>query len=187
MRNCFRRFEAIANYCQGFTSVVPITFVLGFYVTFVVGRWWNQYLALPWPDRLAIQISSYVQGGDERGRMIRRALIRYVNQIFVLTFQYTSTVIKARFPTIDHLVEAGIMTIEEKEELENVETPHGIWWVPAQWFGQLAMLARKEGRIHDDLHLKSLIDEMLAFRSQCGTVWSYDWIRLAVLNIYINK
>jgi len=176
-----RQFEAIANYCQEFTSVVPITFVLGFYVTFIVGRWWNQYLALPWPDRLAIQISSYVQGGDERGRMIRRALIRYVNQLFVLTFQYTSTVIKARFPTIDHLVEAGIMTVEEKQELESVETPHGIWWVPAQWFGQLAMLARKEGRIHDDLHLKSLIDEMLAFRGQCGTVWSYDWISVPLV------
>uniref|UniRef100_A0A7E4V5L6 Bestrophin homolog n=1 Tax=Panagrellus redivivus TaxID=6233 RepID=A0A7E4V5L6_PANRE len=176
-----RRFEMIAQYCHGFTSVVPITFVLGFYVTFIVGRWWQQYMAVPWPDRLAVQISAYVQGSDERGRMMRRALIRYANLISILTFQSTSTVIKARFPTLDHLVEAGLMTAEEKASLDGIETPHGIWWAPAQWFGQLAMLARKEGRIHDDLHLKSIMDDMLAFRAQCGTIWSYDWISVPLV------
>ncbi|KAH7680287.1 bestrophin-3-like isoform X1, partial [Aphelenchoides avenae] len=169
-------FEELAIYCREFTSVVPITFVLGFYVTFVVGRWWQQYCNIAWPDNLAIEISAYVQGNDERGRMIRRTLVRYINILSVLTFQCTSTVIKKRFPTLDHMVEAGILTPEEKAELENVETPHGIWWVPAQWFGQLAMIARKEGRIHDDFHLSRLIDDMLAYRGMCGMVWSYDWI-----------
>lgn len=74
------------------------------------------------------------------------------------------------------MVEAGIMTQDEKDQLNNTPTPHGVWWVPAQWFGQLAMKARKEGRIHDDLHLKSLIDEMVEYRGLCGTIWSYDWI-----------
>ncbi|KAH7724525.1 vitelliform macular dystrophy 2-like protein 3 [Aphelenchoides avenae] len=171
-----RHFEELAIYCREFTSVVPITFVLGFYVTFVVGRWWQQYCNIAWPDNLAIEISAYVQGNDERGRMIRRTLVRYINILSVLTFQCTSTVIKKRFPTLDHMVEAGILTPEEKAELENVETPHGIWWVPAQWFGQLAMIARKEGRIHDDFHLSRLIDDMLAYRGMCGMVWSYDWI-----------
>ncbi|CAD5229487.1 unnamed protein product [Bursaphelenchus okinawaensis] len=169
-------FESFAIYCRELLSVVPITFILGFYLSFVVGRWWQQYMAIPWPDRLAIQISAFVQGNDERGRIIRRSLVRYLNLISVLTFQQTSTIIKCRFPTLDHMVEAGIMTSEEKTELENTPTPHGIWWVPAQWFGQLAMKARKEGRIHDDLHLKSLIDEMIEFRGMCGTIWSYDWI-----------
>ena len=31
-----------------------MTFVLGFYVTLIVGRWWDQYKMLPWPDSLAI-------------------------------------------------------------------------------------------------------------------------------------
>ncbi|KAI6243815.1 Bestrophin-like protein [Aphelenchoides fujianensis] len=145
-----RRFENFATYCREFTSVVPITFVLGFYLSFVVGRWWQVYLSLPWPDKLAIEISALDQ--------------------------QTSTIIKKRFPSFEHLVEAGIMTAEEKLALESTPTPHGLWWIPAHWFGQLAMIARKEGRIHDDLHLKSLIDDSIEYRNLCGTVWSYDWI-----------
>lgn len=34
---------------------------LGFYVTLVVNRWWNQFVHLPWPDRLMFLISRYIQ------------------------------------------------------------------------------------------------------------------------------
>lgn len=45
-------------------------------------------IVLPYrPDNLAIEISAYVQGNDERGRMIRRTLVRYINILSVLTFQ----------------------------------------------------------------------------------------------------
>lgn len=33
----------------------------GFYVTLVVSRWWNQFVNLPWPDRLMFLISRSVQ------------------------------------------------------------------------------------------------------------------------------
>ena len=33
-----------------------MTFVLGFYVSLIVTRWWDQYNLLPWPDSLAIYI-----------------------------------------------------------------------------------------------------------------------------------
>ena len=46
---------------KDFTELVPITFVLGFYVALVVKRWWDQYLAIPWVDRSATQIGAYVQ------------------------------------------------------------------------------------------------------------------------------
>lgn len=29
---------------------------MGFYVAVVVGRWWQQYLAIPWPDRYLHQL-----------------------------------------------------------------------------------------------------------------------------------
>jgi hypothetical protein len=34
--------------------VIPLTFILGFYVSFVIGRWWNWFMALPWPDEAAL-------------------------------------------------------------------------------------------------------------------------------------
>ena len=43
--------------------------------------------------------------------------------------QATSTVIKKRFPTYDHFVEAGVMTEDERIELEQTVTPHGNWYL----------------------------------------------------------
>lgn len=37
-----------------------MSFVLGFYVTLVVNRWWAQYKLLPWPDTLALVISAAI-------------------------------------------------------------------------------------------------------------------------------
>ncbi|MFH4976371.1 hypothetical protein AB6A40_003080 [Gnathostoma spinigerum] len=123
-----RSFEQLALACDGFTSVVPITFLMGFYVSLIAQRWWDQYNSIPWPDKTAIMISAYVHGNDERGRQIRRTLVRYLNQLFVLTFLNTSPVIKKRFPTNEHLVSAGLMTENEFNELENVVAPHGNWY-----------------------------------------------------------
>lgn len=39
-----------------------MSFVLGFYVTLVVKRWWEQYRLLPWPDTLALFVSAAIPG-----------------------------------------------------------------------------------------------------------------------------
>ncbi len=45
-----------------FSKVIPVTFMTGFYVANVVSRYWDQFLSLPWPDRLAYKLVSYVPG-----------------------------------------------------------------------------------------------------------------------------
>ncbi|UYV73544.1 hypothetical protein LAZ67_10004060 [Cordylochernes scorpioides] len=49
-------FEALCKYCQRFNDLIPLSFVLGFYVSLVVGRWWNQYDAIPWPDKYVVPL-----------------------------------------------------------------------------------------------------------------------------------
>jgi hypothetical protein len=39
------------------TFARDITFLLGFYVTLVARRWWEQYKLLPWPDSLAMALT----------------------------------------------------------------------------------------------------------------------------------
>lgn len=39
-----------------------MSFVLGFYVSLIVKRWWDQYRLLPWPDTLALYISAAIPG-----------------------------------------------------------------------------------------------------------------------------
>ena len=38
---------------------LPITFLLGFYVTLIVRRWWEQYTLLPWPGETTTLSSSF--------------------------------------------------------------------------------------------------------------------------------
>lgn len=126
-------FERVALYCDQFTNTnfIPVLFVLGespcsrsiqgknleekktfipvagFYVTMAFNRWWGQYTSFPLPDNLMMVVSGNVHGADERGRLLRRTLMRYANLSSVLILRSISTRVHRRFPTLDHVVEAG--------------------------------------------------------------------------------
>lgn len=55
-------FEDIAQYCATYSNLIPLSFVLGFYVTIVMTRWWNQYTSIPWPDPIAVFVSANIHG-----------------------------------------------------------------------------------------------------------------------------
>jgi hypothetical protein len=58
----FRIFEKIRLYFSQQSETIPMSFVLGFYVTLVVKRWWEQYRLLPWPDTLALFLNAGIPG-----------------------------------------------------------------------------------------------------------------------------
>nr|XP_013014994.1 bestrophin-3 isoform X2 [Cavia porcellus] len=164
-----------------YAEQIPVTFVLGFYVTLVVNRWWNQFVNLPWPDRLMFLISSSVHGSDQHGRLLRRTLMRYVNLTSLLIFRSVSTAVYKRFPTMDHVVEAGFMTADERKLFDHHKSPHLKYWVPFIWFGNLATKARDEGRIRDSVDLQSLMTEMNRYRSWCSLLFGYDWVGIPLV------
>ncbi|XP_023420132.1 bestrophin-2 [Cavia porcellus] len=176
-----RYFEKLVIYCDQYASLIPVSFVLGFYVTLVVHRWWNQYLCMPLPDALMCVVAGTVHGRDDRGRLYRRTLMRYAGLSAVLILRSVSTAVFKRFPTIDHVVEAGFMTREERKKFENLNSSYNKYWVPCVWFSNLAAQARREGRIRDNSALKLLLEELNAFRTKCGMLFHYDWISVPLV------
>ncbi|KAF4526545.1 hypothetical protein B566_EDAN015594, partial [Ephemera danica] len=77
LKMLFRMFEGVVHYCETYSNLIPLSFVLGFYVSI-----------------------------DERGRMMRRTIMRYVCACQTLVFAMISPRVKKRFPTLDHFVEA---------------------------------------------------------------------------------
>ena len=94
------------------------------------------YNAIPWPDKLGLNLVSYLPGGGE-ARRVRRYIARLVNLSAVLCLQKISTGVARRFPSYDHMVEAGLMTQKEKVKMEKmdvaVENIHQTTWYPLQW------------------------------------------------------
>ena len=61
-------FEKLVRWCGKMYTGLPLTFLLGFYVSLVVKRWWEQYCKLPWPDTIAIYLK------------VKEAFIVYLSQ-----------------------------------------------------------------------------------------------------------
>ncbi|XP_063596336.1 bestrophin-3-like isoform X2 [Penaeus indicus] len=178
-----RTFEKVSIYCESFIDLIPVSFVLGFYVSIVVQRWWDQYMSLPWPDSLALFVSTSIHGQDHRSKLMRRTILRYSNLAMLITFIMISPGVKKRFPTPEHLIEAGFMTSNEKKIFDDLDakTSHPKYWMPLVWAGSIVSRARKEGRIRDDFAVKTIIDEINRFRGLCGGLLSYDWISIPLV------
>ena len=112
-----RLFQSVVKYFDAFLNMIPLSFVLGFYVSYVASRWWQQFLAIPWPDKLFHSIACYVEGFDDDSRMLRRSLMRWMNLALILVLRSISSAVKQRFPTLDHVVEAG--EVEAKFKIYN--------------------------------------------------------------------
>ncbi|XP_067946306.1 bestrophin-2a-like [Watersipora subatra] len=175
-------FEKLVLYCKKESASIPVAFVLGFYVTVVVNRWWTQVNdAMPWPDDLAIAITSLVHGNDDLGRLMRRTLMRYVNLSWMLALCSISSIAKKRFPTLDHLVEIGMMTKNEQEIFESIKTTSNKYFIPIIWATTLITRARKEDRIRADYNKVYLIQLVGEFRGKLGTLFNYDWLSVPLV------
>jgi hypothetical protein len=102
-----RQFEKFALYCEKFNNLIPVAFILGFYVSLVVSRFWDQLNALPWPTRLAVFVSTLVQGHDDRSRLTRRTIMRYLSLSYVLTMRHICQPVLKRFPDYQLITDAG--------------------------------------------------------------------------------
>ncbi|KAL0604557.1 Bestrophin-4 [Plecturocebus cupreus] len=174
-------YAQVARYCNRSANLIPLSFVLGFYVTLVVNRWWSQYTSIPLPDQLMCVISASVHGVDQRGRLLRRTLIRYANLASVLVLRSVSTRVLKRFPTMEHVVDAGFMSQEERKKFESLKSDFNKYWVPCVWFTNLAAQARRDGRIRDDIALCLLLEELNKYRAKCSMLFHYDWVSIPLV------
>ena len=98
----------IVKYCGVRNTLIPVAFILGFYVSLVMTRYWSQLGHIPWPDHMAMFVTANVHGLDERGRLMRRTMLRYINLAYAITMSSISQSVKKRFPSLQYLIKAGM-------------------------------------------------------------------------------
>ncbi|KAK3891744.1 hypothetical protein Pcinc_004388 [Petrolisthes cinctipes] len=171
-----RVFEKVSLHCSHFRTLIPISFVLGFYVSLIVSRWWGMYLSMPWPDTASILLSTHFHGTDARSRMMRCTVIRYLNLGILMTFCMIAPGVKAIYPGLEHFVEAGYLTESEKETLDRLErkSSQHKTYLPFLWACKVVERGRREGKVKDEISQKSLTDEILRLRGCCGELLGWD-------------
>jgi hypothetical protein len=61
--------------------------------------------------RIMMYLTTCVEGDDTYGRMVRRTVVRYLTLGSIIVFQSTTISVKKRFPTMEHVIEAGKITV----------------------------------------------------------------------------
>jgi len=138
------QFEYFITYCHTQNAGLPLTFLLGFYVSLVVSRWWNQYCSLPWPDTIAtfLRAVKVKEGGEEEARITRRTIVRYCLLAYLLCVRRLSIKLRKKFPTMKEVIQTGLVTEAEAERIgeEDSVCQHGgsNWWMPLLWSTEIA-------------------------------------------------
>ncbi|TGZ66291.1 hypothetical protein CRM22_005403 [Opisthorchis felineus] len=91
-------FEKIVQHCQSAIRDIPISFLLGFFVSGIVSRWFLIFPTIPWLNQVSMTIVSHLDSKDEiMCRNIRIALARYLNLSWILLMRNLSDQAANRF------------------------------------------------------------------------------------------
>jgi len=174
------QFEMLVRWCGKMYTGLPLTFLLGFYVSLVVKRWWDQYCFLPWPDSIAFFLRGLVVGGDvEKNRMIRRTVIRYCLLSYVLCIRRLSVRLRKRFPSMQEIIRTGLIRPDEAERVGEENSPEmygSNWWMPLKWSTELLSGAMKDGQVKSPPGYNGLLGQIATFRSSLTKVATYGHI-----------
>lgn len=172
-------YEKLQQYCRQYEETIPISFVLGFFVTTVTHRWWDQFQVIPWPYSIAVYVSSTLHGYDEVGRAMRRTIMRYVCkpqlEIFACWDSF-EIFFFSRFVSHDGV--PGPVTTCQSEIPENVQP--GWCWTPHK------QRAGNHWRARDEISWlqQELFANRVGFHScQPSTRWRTNSRRLCSQNI----
>uniref|UniRef100_A0A914W6N2 Bestrophin homolog n=1 Tax=Plectus sambesii TaxID=2011161 RepID=A0A914W6N2_9BILA len=178
-------FEDTTYYCYKSTELIPVTFILGFFVNLVVRRWWEMLKNIGWVDNTSLYIATYVEGTDDKARMIRRNIVRYMVLVQAMVLRDISVPIRRRFPTLETLQVAGFMSTEEMKKLNGIPTRHARYWIPMQWAMMLVKRARREGSITTDFAVHDLLTRLREYRTALGTLLCYDWVPVPLVYVQV--
>lgn len=82
-----------------------------------------------------------------------------------------------RFPTIDHIVAAGLMTKEEHQTYNNTINEHVRWQMPLAWAQKLITpLVGSETECISPVIAVNIFNEFNKYRASLRQVLTYDWI-----------
>uniref|UniRef100_A0A914CSZ9 Bestrophin homolog n=1 Tax=Acrobeloides nanus TaxID=290746 RepID=A0A914CSZ9_9BILA len=169
-------FAAFAQDCNERLDYIPLTFMLGFFVTIVVDRWKNIFANIGFIDNVAFYIASYIRGHDEESKIVRRNIMRYLCLTQILVLRDISLPVRKRFPNLEAVIDAGFLQPHEKRMLDNISNDFTKYWVPINWVFNLCYEMRAKNKVLNDVLLNGMLLEVKNYRSELQTLCNTDWV-----------
>ncbi|VDM48073.1 unnamed protein product [Toxocara canis] len=104
-------FETIVSLCYQTNDWIPLAFILQGFVSLVLNRWWSVVSNIGFIDNLALIVTNYVRGKDERSIMFKRNIIRHMTLVQAMVYRSISPPVMRKYPTLESLVQAGYIFI----------------------------------------------------------------------------
>ncbi|VDD87245.1 unnamed protein product [Enterobius vermicularis] len=164
-------FELVVEMLDKLNDRIPLTFMLGFYVTNVASRWWTIIMNIGFTDNLIMLAGSYISEADERARAVKTAILRYICLVQVLVYRKCSVTVAKRYRDIKSLVAAGYLEASEVGHINDE-----VFWIPLNWAMSLVAEARNRGLIASDHAVQQIYDVLLEFYNSQQTLLVYNWI-----------
>lgn len=186
------------EYVKLMSNSIPISFILGFFVTLVVNRWIDQFNYLPTSDGISLLICAYIQIpakvshkkaliviADEVA-VIRQSIARYINLAAVLCFQSIAPNVRKVYDNTRNYITSGLMTEKEHEFFGQVDVRYHPFYVPLMWAITIVKRARAHGYISHERHMNALIDEILKFRRSLFTLLNYNSVPIPLVYTQVS-
>uniref|UniRef100_A0A914X757 Bestrophin homolog n=1 Tax=Plectus sambesii TaxID=2011161 RepID=A0A914X757_9BILA len=168
-------FENIVKFWSAYAGneFVPLTFILGFFVSLVISRWWDMYLSIGSTEKTAVHIACYIEGDDEETVTLRRNIIRYMVVVQTMVLSKVSASVRKRFPNLEAFKTAGLINDSEQQVINDFESVHPKHWLPIYWAMALIKKAHKDGQIPSESYMLDLYTKLSEFRAGLGKLSSY--------------
>lgn len=194
-------FGRIILWVRASSAQLPLTFLLGFYVSLVVKRWWEQYVKLPWPDEVASYLKISITKNpkkendnpkkedmkEDKSLQIRLTIMRYILLSYVLCLRRISSLVRANYPDMQQIVNTGLVREDEAarigEEEEDDMQRHGgsNWWLPIKWSIDILRKAQLDGRFENPPSYTGLVGKICDFRKGLTQVASYGHVTIPLV------
>jgi len=151
-----------------------MTFLLGFYVSNIVKRWWDQYKTLPWPDTLVAISHALVDFKADNSMDFCQTVLRYCMLSYILCIRRLSKALRVMFPDNRSLIMAKVATRKELKLMEKQGDLGRVWWIPISW--SMSMIKSSKENKYVPSEQKILIDQIGKFQSRLEGVDTFDHV-----------
>jgi len=156
-----------------------LIFLLGFYVSMIVKRWWDQVYNLPEIDQIAVLMGGLVVTdgkNDEEAHMFKITVLRYCLLSYCLLMRKISKGMKREFWSVERIADKGLITDKEIDLLDpnrDIKTISLKWSAPLTWACDKIKFAKFGSKILIPVEHKQLLVNVRTFQNHLQRVQCY--------------